>query len=121
MNALEQAEARLRAAMLAGDVDTLDALLTDGVIFTDQNGARLTKTDDLASYRSGELVIHRLDERNDRIVRELGDSAVVAVTVTIAGRFRGEDFLGTFAYTRLWHFADGRWRVQAAHCSMVTG
>lgn len=37
----EHAEGRLRAAMLASDVATFDALLSPDVIFTNQVGARL--------------------------------------------------------------------------------
>jgi hypothetical protein len=44
------AEAALRAAMLAGDADALDALLDDDLSFTDQVGNRMSKADDLAVH-----------------------------------------------------------------------
>lgn len=119
MKSLDQAEAELRAAVLASDIGTLDRLLGDDLVFTDQNGARLTKTDDLAAHRSGDLSIDRLDQVGDAIIRELGDWGLVATTLALEGGFRGERLAGTFAYTRAWRRSGSNWQVYAAHCSMV--
>lgn len=119
-SAIEEAEGRLRAAMLAGDTDALDALLDPDTVFTDQAGVRMGKAEDLAAHRSGLLRIERIEPLAPALVRVLGDAAIVAVTVAIAGRYAEQGFGGRFAYTRLWHRgADGQWRVAAAHCSAV--
>ena len=122
MAQIEQAETRLRVAMLAGDVGTLDTLLSEKLVFTNQMGARLTKTDDIAAHRSGLLRIKRLDADEHPLIRVLGDSAIVCLTVELAGTYDDQPFDGTFAYTRLWHRSpnDG-WQVEAAHCSPVGG
>ena len=122
LGSIEDAEARLRAAMLAGDVAALDALLGDALVFTDHTGARLGKAEDLAAHRSGRLRLTRLDPRGQTLIRRLGDTAIVCITLDLAGRFDAQPFVGTFTYTRLWHLGDdGRWRVEAAHCSAVVG
>lgn len=113
------AEARLRAAMLAGDVAALDALLDDDLCFTDQAGNRLSKADDLAAYRSGRLKLETVDLVDPPDIRRWGDCATVCVTVDLAGFFGGESFFGRFAYSRVWHESDGRWRVVLAHCSAL--
>lgn len=111
-------EARLRAAMLAGDVAALDELLDDDLVFTDQNGRRLGKADDLAAHRSGLLRLDRI-EAADAIFRVEGDTALVAVRVELAGSYAGQGFSGAFAYTRVWLRRGGKWRIAAAHCSAV--
>lgn len=111
------AEAALRTAMLAGDVDALDALLDEDLWFTDQAGNRLSKADDLAVHRSGRLKLETIDLVDPRYIRRWGDCATVCVAVDLAGFFDGESFFGRFAYSRVWHERDGRWRVVLAHCS----
>jgi ketosteroid isomerase-like protein len=113
---IEAMEARLRAAMLAGDVAALDGLLADDLVFTDHNGYRLGKADDLGAYRSGLLKVERL-EMIDPAIRVLGDAALVAVRVELAGSYDGQAFDGTYAYTRAWMRQAGKWRIAAAHCS----
>jgi len=120
MAQIEQAEARLRDAMLTGDVAALDDVLSEALVFTNQAGTRLGKADDIAAHRSGLLRIERLDPREQPLVRLLGDGAIVCVTVDLAGSYGDQPFAGRFAYTRLWHRAPGeRWRIEAAHCSAV--
>lgn len=117
---IEEAEERLRQAMLASDVARLDELLCDTLIFTNQDGARLSKADDLAAHQSGRLKIDRLDAKGEPIIRVLNDCAIVCVTIELAGTYGGDAFDGVFAYTRLWHRNGDRWQVAAAHCSSVT-
>lgn len=105
--------------MLTSDVDALDALIGEDPVFTDQDGRRMSKAEDLAIHRSGLLKIERQDVSVEPIFSVLGDAAVVCVTVDLAGAYDGQPFGGGFAYTRIWHRRDGRWQVEAAHCSMV--
>lgn len=117
---IEQAEACLRDAMLAGDVGALDALLSADTVFTNQTGVRLSKADDIAAHRLGILRIEQLDPQGHALIRVLGDSAIVCVTVELAGTYDDQPFGGTFAYTRIWHRSPGnRWQIEAAHCSPV--
>ncbi|MBZ9649790.1 nuclear transport factor 2 family protein [Sphingobium sp. 3R8] len=113
------AEAQLRAAMLASDVTRLGELLSDALHFTNQDGLRLTKADDLAAHRSGLLAITRIDVRGVPEIRLLGDTAIVCTTAHMVGRYADQDFGGTFAYTRIWHRTEARWRIEAAHCSAI--
>ncbi len=89
-----EAEAALRAAMLASDVEALDALLDDHVRYTDQFGSRLSKADDLAPHRSGMLDIQSIDMTGQPEIRGWGDCATVCVTVDLAGLYDGEAFFG---------------------------
>jgi ketosteroid isomerase-like protein len=116
---IERCEQQLRDAMLHSDVAQLDRLLSDGLIFTNQDGARLTKADDIAAHRSGLLAIASLSQQGERIIQGLGDTAIVCLTTAVSGEYAGQKFGATLAYSRVWHFKDGRWQVVLAHCSAV--
>src|SRR5437588_639996 len=111
-------ETRLREAMVAGDLQALDALLADDLVFTDHTGAKLTKADDLAIHRLGRLKITQINI-SDQHVRPSGSCAIVTLIAEVSGSFDGQGFSGKFAYTRVWERIDGTWRVAAAHCSAV--
>ncbi|RSC37146.1 nuclear transport factor 2 family protein [Agrobacterium sp. FDAARGOS_525] len=116
---IERCEQQLREAMLRSDVAQLDLLLSDTLIFINQDGARLTKADDIAAHRTGLLTITALSEKGERIIQSFGDTATVCLTTEVAGEYALQKFVGTFAYSRVWHHKDGRWQVVLAHCSAV--
>lgn len=116
---IERCEQQLRDAMLHSDVAQLDRLLSDGLIFTNQDGARLNKADDIAAHRSGLLAITTLSEQGERIIQRFGDTAIVCLTTEVSGEYAGQPFSGTFAYSRVWRHKDGRWQIVLAHCSAV--
>jgi ketosteroid isomerase-like protein len=115
---IQQAESRLRIALLASDIQTLDDLLSVNTVFTNQAEIRLTKADDIAAHQSGLLRIDRLELTEQPLIRLLGDGAIVWVTVELEGAYDAQPFGGVFAYSRVWHRqSDGRWQIEAAHCS----
>jgi ketosteroid isomerase-like protein len=98
---IEDLEAALRRAMLSGDVDALDALLADALVFTTRTGAIATKQADLEAHRSGSLQLTVLDPSEERIQR-FGDTAIVSVKMRVAGRYVGTAFDGVYRYLRVW-------------------
>src|SRR3546814_20283450 len=54
---IERCEEQLHEALLNSDVGLLDSLLGADLIFTNQDGMRLTKADDIAAHQSGLLAI----------------------------------------------------------------
>jgi len=116
---VEQVEKKLRNAMLSSDLETLDDLLSDELVFTNHHGQRLSKADDLAAHSSGLLSIDRLEPRTEPTIRLIGDSAIVNLTLDLAGTYDGRPFAGAFAYSRMWYRQSGKWRIEAAHCSSV--
>jgi ketosteroid isomerase-like protein len=111
-------EARLKQAMLASDVDALDALLADDLSFVDATGKLWSKADDLNGHRYGMQRIERLEVEEQRI-RVHGTFAVTVTRVAIAGTFAGAPFAGSLRYTRTWGEIGGTWRVVAAQCGLV--
>ena len=112
-------EAKLRQAQLDADVATLDALISENLLFTGPDGQLATKAQDLEAHRSG-VVRFREHEPEDLQVRRIGDDvAIAALRTRLAVEVAGEVHRGTFRYTRVWAREDGGWRVAGGHVSRV--
>lgn len=111
-------EGRLRGAMLASDVAALDALLDEGLFFSFFDGRVFDKASDLAAHREGVCRIRRLDP-SERQVRDLGDVAVVAVRMALAGDQAGQPVEADLRYTRVWARQGEAWRVVAGSVVQV--
>jgi ketosteroid isomerase-like protein len=116
---IEDAEERLRTAMLHSDVSALDELLAPELIFTNHLGQLLGKENDLAAYRSGTLKVKELKPSEQR-VRLHGDVAVVSVRMQLSGMYDGKPANGDFRFTRVWALSPRMtWHVVAAHAGIV--
>jgi ketosteroid isomerase-like protein len=111
-------EARIRAAQMSGDVDTLDALIGDELLFTGPDGQLATKAQDLEAHRSG-AVRFRGHEPEELRVRRVGANVIVsALRAVLSVEVGGSLVRGTYRYTRVWaREGDGSWRVVAGHAS----
>jgi catechol 2,3-dioxygenase-like lactoylglutathione lyase family enzyme len=113
------AEERLRIAMLASDIGTLDELIAAELMFTNHFGQVLSKQDDLALHRSGRLTFQQLvpSERQLQIRESI---AVVSVRMKLSGLYEGAPFVSDLRYTRAWGLSqNGAWQVIAGHSSAV--
>ena len=117
---IEEAERKLRAAMLCSDVTTLENLLDDRLIFTNHLGKTMGKQDDLEAHRKAMVDIQELT-LSDMTIQLLSDTtAVVTVAALIKGSFLGDSFQDTLRFTRIWHQTTGdTWSLVAAHSSVV--
>lgn len=119
-NEINQVELKLKQAMLKSDVETLDELLDDKLIFTNHLGVTLGKQDDLEAHR--QEVVHIRDlTLSDQNIQMLGTTtAIVTVAAHIVGSFLGDPFENTLRFTRVWHkpAPDEGWKVIAAHSSL---
>ncbi|WP_313702109.1 nuclear transport factor 2 family protein [Achromobacter sp.] len=130
--AIQDAEERLRQAMLSSDIAALEALLDPDLLFVNHMGWTVTREDDLDAHRGGLLKIHALDLSEQCIVPR-ADCAVVSVLARIAGSYNGVPANGTFRFMRTWApaavpdpasgsasgSASVMWRVIAASSVMV--
>jgi type II secretory pathway component PulL len=103
---------------LASDVNELDRLLDDGLVFTGPNGLIYGKQDDLEAHRRGIIRITRLEASEERVQR-FGEIAVVSVRMEMSGTFEGAAFAGPFRYTRIWRAYGNTWRIVAGHVSAI--
>lgn len=115
---IKELEGQLRDAMLASDVDALDALLADDLTFVDATGKVWSKADDLNAHRYGVQRIERL-EIEELTVRAYEKSAVTLTRAALSGQFGGVPFSGSLRYTRTWVETAHGWKIVAAHCSLL--
>ena len=134
--AIQDAEERLRQAMLSSDIAALEALLDPDLLFVNHMGWTVTREDDLDAHRGGLLKIHALD-LSEQCILPRADCAVVSVLARIAGSYNGVPANGTFRFMRTWApdsgagaaagegagatpgVTAGAWRVIAASSVMV--
>ncbi len=115
---LRKAERRLQAAQLAGDIQALDELLDDRLIFT-LGADMFTKTDDLELHRTKAQIVSKLEEEELTVLVE-GTTGVTWFLGLVEGSIHGSAFAARMRYTRTWAHDDSRgWRVAAAHASAV--
>ncbi|MGW4423824.1 nuclear transport factor 2 family protein [Streptosporangium sp. NPDC004631] len=117
---LYEAERRLQVAMLAGDVEELDRLLDERLVFTGPpDGACYpqAKQLDLDNHRSRRQVMTKLVQE-DLTVVVAGTTGVTCFLGLLEGTFAGEPFASRLRYTRTWvHTDEHGWRILAAHAS----
>jgi hypothetical protein len=105
-------ENSLLEAMKTNNVERLDTLLHDDLLFNGPTGETATKAMDLKNYRSGNIHLHTV-AASDQTIRLIGDTAVVAVTVELKGNYLGQALDGKFRYMRVWKLAENTWKVIA--------
>ncbi|MCU1644239.1 MAG: hypothetical protein JWN03_4514 [Nocardia sp.] len=116
MEDLGDAERRLQAAQLAGDVEALDRLLDDRLIFT-LGADTYTKADDLEMHRTRAQVVTRMAEEELTVVAD-GRAGVTWFLGSVEGTVNGSPFAARMRYTRTWLHDDTHgWRIIAAHAS----
>lgn len=110
MDEIVKYEEQLRQAMLGSDVDALDRLLADDLLFVNHFGQIIGKADDLGAHRLKLFSLDRLHFRSQE-VRMYGDVAVTVTVAELAGVW-SEPFSETITYTRVWRNDGARgWRV----------
>jgi hypothetical protein len=116
MEDLRDAERRLQTAQLAGDVEALDRLLDDRLIFT--FGANVqTKADDLELHRTRVQVVTRVAEEELTVLTD-GRTGVTWFLGTVEGTVSGAPFAARMRYTRTWLYDETHgWRIIAVHAS----
>ncbi|WP_084738761.1 MULTISPECIES: nuclear transport factor 2 family protein [Stenotrophomonas] len=107
---IRQHEEVLRLAMLASDVEALDELISDDLIFVGPSGEVFNKQDDLAMHRSGRQKL-TLAEWESVEVTVQGNAAVTSVAAQLTGSIDGGAFAGRFRYCRFWTRTSTGWQV----------
>lgn len=111
-------ENRLIAAMKTSNVQELDSLIADDLIFTAHNGMMFTKQDDLDAHRSGNITIFDITSSEQHIKIE-ADVAIVSVLMEISGSFFGNTEVGFFRFMRIWKAHPRGWQIIAAQSTQV--
>ncbi len=110
-------EEMLRSAMLSNNVELLEELLSDELIFVNHLGQWLSKEQDINAHRSKSLDIAGIEvlEQEIKLFQEL---AVTITKIAVNGALAtGESIGGEYSYTRVWKDVEGKLKVVSCHCS----
>jgi len=100
-------ENQLLEAIKKSNTSFLEKILHDDLLFIIPNGNVITKEMDLASHRSGEMVVEKINSTINQI-NLIEDLAVVTVVYFTKGSMLGNPIQGKFRYIRFWkQFPDG--------------
>ena len=113
-------EKRRCAALTAGDVETLGALMADDLVHVHGNGA----VDDKAGYLKGvetKYIFHRV-ERGELNIRVYSDVAVVVGPVDQTVSVRGVDKLNQIKAiaTQTWVRSPAGWKQSTCHNAFLS-
>lgn len=116
-NEIIKKEEELQIAMLTSDVEVLDSLINDCLIFTAPTGDVVSKDMDLTAHRSGIQKLTKLEKITQEIlIRD--KTAVVASKMNLEGTYGEQKIDGLYSYTRVWH-KEEIWKIIAGHVSLV--
>ncbi|MEH3115632.1 nuclear transport factor 2 family protein [Pedobacter terrae] len=121
MNTVEKIillESRLLTAIQTGDVEDLNMLLHDDLLFNFPNGVTITKAVDLETYTSGNLVVNSIFPSEQQI-NVINDTAVVSVKIELNAIYHAQSVEGIFRYLRVWKWFDQEWKVIAGSCVSI--
>jgi len=119
-SALVKLENRWVAALVKGDTATLDAILVDSYVDTDEEAHRTDKRGVLAAFESKDLKMTSI-KLSDMRVYEYGGFAVVTGTAEQAGTFQGHPLVSKIVFTDSFILQNGKWRVVASQRTAAHG
>lgn len=108
-NILAQEE-KLYSAIKDGNINLLDELLHDDLLFIVPSGEVITKKIDLDTYREGNLKIIELLPKAENL-KIISDTAVITVVMEIKGEFNQVPFEAKYRYIRFWKQFDDSIKV----------
>ena len=109
---IEALENQRAEAMQAGDVDALDALISDKLIYLHSSGGRDSKESYLAQLRSGAITYQRVAPPEPE-VHVAGDTAVVFGRMNADVVRDGKNLALDYDYLSVWAKENGRWQFLA--------
>jgi len=114
-NEIVKLENELVEAIKISDINALDRLLHNDLLFITPDRKNITKEMDLASHRSGTMVVEELKSTIEQI-NTIESTAVVIVIYTKKGKMLGTPIEGRFKYIRIWRSFSGDWKVIGGSC-----
>ena len=105
-------------AMRNGDIDALDRLIHDDLVFNIPNGQTTNKAMDIDPYRNGNMEVDSI-ESGEQVMSLIGDNATVSVMLKMKGRFMKQPFEGNFRVLRVWKEIDQEWKIIAGSSILV--
>lgn len=110
-------ESKWNDAYKHGDIDAMNALVTDDFIITVEDGVTFSKAGYIA-HLAGTTERVKVAEISDVQVRVHGSMAVVTGAYREEGTSKGKAYEYRDRFTDVWVENDGKWRILASHYSI---
>jgi len=115
---VRELEQTLLTAMSARNLDLLNGLLHDDLLFHIPNGQTITKSIDMDTYRSGGMKIDDIQSSIQEI-NIIGDNAIVSTTVEMKGWYFEHPLDGRYKIIRVWKRFEENWQVIAGSSMLL--
>ena len=106
-------------ALLKADTESLDAILEDTYVDTDESGSRLDKPAILEALKSGDLKLDSITLLETEVYR-YGNAAVLIGASAQSGSFQGKPIAPKILFTATLILRNRKWIAVAAHRTAVT-
>ena len=113
-----QVEEQLHYAMINDDIELLEQLLDDKLLFLSHLGFTITKQDDLDFHKQGICKIEKMDTFS-REIRIGVDVAVVVTEVKVQLNISGQEQIEHLRYLRMWKQAASGLKMMAGSAVQV--
>ena len=107
------------AAVIKGDMMTLEKATSDDYTLININGQMSDKSQMISGFKSGQNKLSK-DELSEMKVRVYGDTAVITGKVTVEGMMGGKDVSGEAMFTRVYVKKGGRWQAVALQQTRIS-
>jgi ketosteroid isomerase-like protein len=111
LDEIHDVERQLQQAMVKNDVQALERLIHDDLVFIDVEGNVQGKRDDIDSHASGAMVQTAVEFVEEPVMQLHGETAVVAVKAHVKAQLQGNPVEALCRYLRVWLFQDERWQI----------
>lgn len=112
-------EYQLIEAIKTSNINFIEKILHNDLLFIAPNGQVVTKTMDIASHQSGQMTVDELIPHFEDF-KIIGDTALSVVVYNTKGTMLGQPISGQFRYIRNWKcFADGIQIISGACVALV--
>src|SRR5215472_598026 len=101
-------------ALIRADAASLDAILEDTYVDTDESGSRFDKTAILEALKSGDLKLDSITLLETEVYR-YGNSAVLIGSSAQSGSFQGRSIAPKILFTAALILRNRKWAAVAAH------
>ncbi len=115
---LKGLDAKITAAVKAGDAKTVGKYLADDYMVIDPLGRTHTKKSYLGYIEKDIAKFDQLSEMDVK-VKTFGDAAVVTGVLNIKGKVNDKDVSGEYRWTRVYHKKGDDWQIIVEHHTYI--
>ena len=113
---IRDAEAKLLSAVKNRDLESLDALIHENLLFIIPGGHTAAKAMDLEAHRSGQMQVEDISA-HEQLFKVTDDTVVASVLIELKAQYQGQRIDGKYRYLRVWKSFQGSWKIIAGSCT----